>query len=125
MEQRRIVLVEDDAGIRGLVRLHLEGVGPGWEVVGEFDSAEAAVVLAAHLCPDVIVLDNELAGKLTGEEAAPGLKAASPACRIVLYSASVPKVGAPLPGIDVVVSKTARLEELVSAVVGVSGAKSA
>lgn len=109
MQQRRVVLVEDEPDVRALVRIHLDGLGQGFEVVAEVGTAEAAFDSCDRLRPEVIVLDNQLAGDLAGVEAAPLLKAGSPGAVIVLYSASVPDLG-PLPdGVDAVVSKTAPL----------------
>lgn len=122
MQQRRVVLVEDEPDVRGLVRVHLDGLGQRFEVVADVDTAEAAIDVCDRVHPDVIVLDNQLAGKLTGVEAAPLLKAGSPSAAIVLYSASVSDVG-PLPdGVDAVVSKTAPLLDLGTTILQVSGA---
>jgi len=124
MVRRRILLVEDEADIRRLVRLRLDGSEAGFDVVAEVDSAEAAIDLTERLHPEVIVLDNQLAGAMAGVEAAPALKAASPESAIVLYSASVP-AGSSVAGVDAVVSKAAPLSELEVTVVRVSGASGA
>lgn len=122
--RRRILLVEDEADVRRLVRLRLDVADGGVDVVAEVDTAEEAIDLTDRLHPDVIVLDNQLAGKLSGVEAAPTLKAASPQSAIVLYSASV-SVEASVEGVDAVVSKMAPLAELELAVLRVSGASGA
>jgi len=52
----RILLVDDHPIVRQGLRTLLEG-HPGWEVVGEAADGVEAIDKAAHLMPDVIVLD--------------------------------------------------------------------
>jgi DNA-binding NarL/FixJ family response regulator len=54
--RRRVLVVDDDADIRFLVRHNLEAHRL-FEVVGEAASGEEAVTLAARLQPDAVVLD--------------------------------------------------------------------
>ena len=56
-----VLVVDDDAGVRSLVRLSLEL--EGHEVVGEAaDGSEALAMTRAHR-PDVVVLDMMMPGK--------------------------------------------------------------
>jgi DNA-binding NarL/FixJ family response regulator len=56
------------------------------EIVATGASAAEAVAIAAAQSPDVLILDVELGGK-SGLDAIPGVKAASPRTRIVIFSA--------------------------------------
>jgi DNA-binding NarL/FixJ family response regulator len=56
------------------------------EVVATGSSADDAVALATSHAPDVLILDLELGGR-SGLDAIPGVKAASPRTRIVVFSA--------------------------------------
>lgn len=107
---RRILIVEDDADVRLLLRVHLQTT-TDWEVVAETDRAEDALALAEAHQPELILLDNQLAGGTTGAEIAPRLKACVGCCAIVMYSAAV-STGSELPGVDAVVSKSASLAHL-------------
>jgi CheY-like chemotaxis protein len=60
MPSRTVLIVDDDADIREIVRFALE-LEPGWTVIGE-ERGEAAVDRAADLRPDVILLDVNLEG---------------------------------------------------------------
>ena len=100
---RVVAVIEDQPDVRAIVKLLVERAG---FVVGhEFESAEAALEGFPDTV-DAIVLDNHLAGDLTGLEAAPRLKAVAPGAVIVLFSALdlVPQATAE-PSIDLVLRK--------------------
>ena len=80
----RVVVVEDEALYRDLLRLALERVG--FEVVGTFADPESALGEAAALVPDVAVLDIELGSAITGVEVGIRLRRVVPALGIVLLS---------------------------------------
>lgn len=82
--QGTILLVEDDASIRALVRTLL---APDFEVA-EAQNGVVALVQAWDARPDVIVLDLEMPA-MGGEEAAPYLRVLSPQSRIVAFSSSL------------------------------------
>lgn len=69
----RVLLVEDDATVRAVVEMVLS-TEPDLELVGTTGSAEEAVELVGTLLPDLVLLDNQLEGQLTGLEAAPRMK---------------------------------------------------
>jgi DNA-binding NarL/FixJ family response regulator len=57
----RILLADGQAKVRFALRVLLERQ-PGFKVVGEAATAEALQAFTANLCPDLILLDWELAG---------------------------------------------------------------
>jgi len=80
----KILLVEDDSAIRGLIRTLLE---PDFELA-EAPNGVVALVQAWDTRPDVIVLDLEMPA-MGGDEAAPYLRVLSPKSRIVAFSSSL------------------------------------
>jgi signal transduction histidine kinase/CheY-like chemotaxis protein len=56
----RVLVVDDDADARGLLRMLLEGVGARVEAAGSADEAMASM---AHAAPDVLVSDVGMPGK--------------------------------------------------------------
>lgn len=64
----RILLCDDHAVVRAGL-LALLGSAPGIEVVGEAAGGEEAVVLAARLRPDVVLMDLQLGTGINGIEA--------------------------------------------------------
>lgn len=82
----RLLVVDDHTLFRrGLIAL-LAGDAT-LQVVGEACDAGEAVRRAAELQPDVVLLDNHLPG-VTGIQALPGLKEASPQSRVILLTVS-------------------------------------
>ena len=86
MTARRVLLVEDDRAIRVFVEILLS-TEPDLELVGTAGSAERAIELVAELAPDLVLLDHQLDGPLTGVEAAPRLKVAAPGVLVLLCTA--------------------------------------
>ncbi|MEU8616328.1 response regulator transcription factor [Streptomyces sp. NPDC048623] len=64
----RILLCDDHAVVRAGL-LALLASAPGIEVVGEAGSGEEAVAMAAHLRPDVVLMDLQLGPGIDGIEA--------------------------------------------------------
>ena len=52
----RILIADDDASIRGLLRRILEE-HPGWQVCGEAANGRDAILKTEQLTPDVLVMD--------------------------------------------------------------------
>lgn len=101
-----LVIVEDDADMRDLVRVTLSA-DPRLEIVGQVASAEEAIALSRTVEPGLIVLDHTLEGELTGLSAAPLLKQAAPATKIILFSAhDLAAAARAEPSIDVFLPKT-------------------
>lgn len=81
---QRILIVEDDAGLRRLLRMIFEG-DAGFEVVGEADDGRAAIALARHFGPDLVLLDLAMPG-MGGLEALPLIRAVAPGAKVVVLS---------------------------------------
>jgi DNA-binding NarL/FixJ family response regulator len=79
----RVVVADDDPLMRRLLRTLLGT--RGLELVGEAADGCAACTLATSLRPDVVVLDRAMP-VLDGLGAARAIRAALPACGIVLFS---------------------------------------
>jgi two-component system response regulator DesR len=80
----RVLVADDDPLMRRLLRTFL-GTRDDLHLVGEAPDGRAALALAATLEPDVVVLDQGMPG-LDGLGAAQAIRAAVPACRIVMFS---------------------------------------
>ena len=81
----RVLVVDDDADLRFLLKMALDRDGVS-RVVGEATNGRDAIDAAREHQPDVIVLDQSMP-VMNGTEAIPGLREAVPAARIVIYSA--------------------------------------
>ncbi len=68
MEQKTVLMVEDD-GVIALI-LHEMLVGLGYSVTGPVATGEAAIAAAAADLPDLVLMDIQLAGKMDGITAA-------------------------------------------------------
>ena len=84
----RVLVVDDHADVRFLVRAILGDAGPDLAVAGEAGSAEEAVEAVQALEPDVVVLDARMPG-VDGFEAAGMLRERRPDLPIMLCSALV------------------------------------
>jgi DNA-binding NarL/FixJ family response regulator len=82
----RVLLVEDDAAVRGVIEILLSAE-PDLELVGTAVTGEEGIRLVAELSPDLVLLDNQLAGAMTGVQAAPSMKAAAPSVVVLLCTA--------------------------------------
>ena len=81
----RIVVVDDHPIVRqGLVSALDDE--PDFDVVLAAESAERALAAMGQLTPDVVLLDLELPG-MSGIEAIPQLRAASPTTRLLVFTA--------------------------------------
>jgi DNA-binding NarL/FixJ family response regulator len=84
----RMLIVDDHADVRFLIRTIVREAGPAIEVVGEADGVESALERLDELAPDVVVLDARMP-RVDGFEAAPMLHARRPGLPILLCSAWV------------------------------------
>jgi DNA-binding NarL/FixJ family response regulator len=82
----RVLVSDDDRGIRILVRRALEGHGD-ITIVAEAANGNEAVARACEHEPDVIVMDYEMP-ELNGIEATAKIMPALPATKILIFTAS-------------------------------------
>lgn len=82
----RILIVDDDADIRLVVRLFLRESGL-FEVVGEAGDGREAIALVCALDPDVVLLDLDMP-IVGGLEAIPVIRRRAPETRVVVLSAT-------------------------------------
>jgi DNA-binding NarL/FixJ family response regulator len=83
---RLLVVVEDEADVRMLIKLRL-AADPRIEIVGEAESAAQAIELARVTHPALVILDHSIEGDIMGLQAAPMLKEVSPETKILLFTA--------------------------------------
>lgn len=81
---RRVLIAEDQTGMRGLVR-QLVNDEQGLQVVGEATTGQEVLDLAQSAQPDVVVLDLGLP-VLDGEVVLDQLKSSYPGVRVVVLS---------------------------------------
>jgi two-component system, NarL family, invasion response regulator UvrY len=79
-----VLIVDDQAPFRSAARA-LVGLLRGWQVVGEAETGEDAVRLAAELAPDVVLMDINLPGR-NGIESTRDLLVVRPRAAVVLTS---------------------------------------
>src|SRR5437660_6726338 len=79
-----ILITDDHVLVRQGIRAFLE-VQPDLTVLGEADSGEAAVRMAAELAPDVVLMDLVMPG-IGGVEATRQLKQVSPHTQIIVLT---------------------------------------
>jgi CheY-like chemotaxis protein len=84
----KVMVVDDHADVRFLIRMIVEDAGPGLRVAGEAPGAEAALETIDEIDPDVVVLDARMPA-VDGYEAAAMLLERRPGLPILLCSAIV------------------------------------
>ena len=114
----KVVLVEDEAMVRSLMKERLEATG-NINVVGEANDGEDAVQLVRKRRPQIIVLDTNLAG-IGAIEAARLLRRVDESIRILALGPNVEDRSVPLRllemGVDGYVTKSSTPDALVDAV---------
>lgn len=118
---RRVLIADDSATIRRVVRSHLQQ-NSDWQVCGEAEDGAIAVDLVRKLKPDAVVLDFSMP-TLNGLDAAQRIAVMSPNTRVVLFTAhdsGILRVQAAAAGIKAVVPKDgkASLDSLQNALRG-------
>jgi two-component system nitrate/nitrite response regulator NarL len=120
--QKRILIVDDNALTRDLVRLFIES-RPGFEVCGEAADGVEGIEKGGELKPDLIVLDFSMP-RINGLEAAMILRKVIPDTPIILltiYKDAIPLRLARNAGVASVLSKTDQLTVLADEVQRLTG----
>jgi len=78
-----IVLVDDSRDVRALVRRRLQA--SGFDVVGEGEDGDEAIMLAHRHQPALLVLDTSMP-RVDGIEALPVILAVSPETKVVIFT---------------------------------------
>jgi DNA-binding NarL/FixJ family response regulator len=81
--KKRLVIVDDDAGMRLVARLFAEE--EGWHIVGEAEDGLVAVDLVRRLEPDVVLMDLHMP-ELDGIAATRRIARSRPAVSIIGWS---------------------------------------
>jgi DNA-binding NarL/FixJ family response regulator len=86
-----LLLVDDHAGVRDVLRLHAES--HGFDVVGEAVDGPEGIELAERLDPDAVILDHTMP-TMTGLVALRALRQRAPRAVVVMYSSDASIKGA-------------------------------
>jgi CheY-like chemotaxis protein/anti-sigma regulatory factor (Ser/Thr protein kinase) len=114
-----VLLVEDVAELRSVLRQSLQFRG-GFEVVAEVGDGASAIVAAARHQPDLVVLDLGLPD-IAGHEVLTRLRGVAPAAQVVVYTGSIAAEGFPLGAhVEALVSKDHDIGYLVDLLAGLS-----
>jgi two-component system response regulator NreC len=81
---RRILIVDDNKLIRGLLRSWLEKDAE-WEICGEAENGKLAVESVAELGPDVVILDLQMP-VMNGLEAAREISRIAPHTAMIMFT---------------------------------------
>jgi DNA-binding NarL/FixJ family response regulator len=120
--RKRILLIDDNALIRGLVRLYIESRA-GFEVCGEAADGVEGIEKEEELKPDLIVLDFSMP-RANGLQAAKILHEVAPNTPIILltiYKDVIPLPVARAAGVASILSKTDQLPILADEVQRLTG----
>jgi DNA-binding NarL/FixJ family response regulator len=114
---KRILIVDDNAPIRGIIRAAIES-RPGFKVCGEAADGAEGIEKGRELKPDLIVLDLSMP-RMNGLRTAAVLQTIVPHTRIILFTAYKNVISVPLAhdcGVTSVISKSDQLGTLIDEV---------
>ncbi|HUP85197.1 MAG TPA: response regulator transcription factor [Acidimicrobiales bacterium] len=105
----KVLVVDDAPEVRRLLCHRLPIYGR-FEIVAEAADGEEGIARAKEIRPDLVVLDVVMPGR-SGVDVAPEIRAASPCCRILLYSSldTLSRANPSRIGVDVIVDKAESL----------------
>jgi DNA-binding NarL/FixJ family response regulator len=83
----RVVLVDDVVEVRRLLRLFIERQAGDAKIVAEGTTGRHAIELAQEHHPDIVILDHQMPD-LSGMDALPEIRAASPGTRVLMFTSS-------------------------------------
>lgn len=109
---RSVAVIDDHHRLRQLIRTLVERHA-GFEVVAEGRDGHDAVAIARHHRPDIVIVDNQMPG-MTGTEAIPHVRRASPSTRIILYTMDPPPPTGDRAVADAYLSKAAPADQLIA-----------
>jgi DNA-binding NarL/FixJ family response regulator len=117
-----VLIVDDEVDVRRLVRFNLE-LDRRFQVVGDVESGELAVVSVRKNRPDVVVLDMMMPG-MNGGEVLAQIRRFSPNTKVVMYSAASVAACEYLTahGADLYLPKTTQIVELSDQIANLEGA---
>jgi DNA-binding NarL/FixJ family response regulator len=118
----RVLICDDHPLVLRLLRTAM-GAREGLEVVAQAPDGALAVALATELAPEVVVVDLGMPG-LDGLQAVAAIRAALPACVILVFSADdVERAAGPAlaAGADRYLSKDAGFEAVADAALALAG----
>jgi two-component system, chemotaxis family, chemotaxis protein CheY len=81
---QRVLLVDDDASVRGYLRVTIM-LEEGFEIVAEGTDGRQGVLLAEQHQPDVVVLDYRMP-HINGLQALPLIRQAAPGSQVIMLS---------------------------------------
>ena len=116
MHKKRILIIDDNAAMRSVLRSSLEN--DQFTVCGEAEDGLKGIEKAKRTSPDLILLDFSMP-KMTGAQAAPILKKLLPAVPIILFTMhdeSVNKALAMAMLVDRVLPKPASVTQLLDCI---------
>ena len=122
MSSVRVLLVDDSADVRTLLRTRIELDG-AFEVIDEAVDGAEAIALATQHQPDVIILDAMMP-VLSGVDALPAIVRGAPRTKVVVYSAYTDDPALERiydAGAHAVVNKAAPIDQLFLAISGLIG----
>ena len=114
---KNILIADDNAGVRTLIRTYLE-MQTEFEICGEASDGVDAIEKIKELKPDLILLDLAMP-KMNGAEVASIIKGSMLHIPIILFSVYGEKIGKSLAsavGVDIVLSKPDGISNLVASV---------
>src|ERR1700693_1243859 len=114
---KSILIADDNAGVRSLIRTYLE-MQTEFDICGEAADGVDAVEKIKELNPDLVLLDLAMP-RMNGAEVASIIKVSMPHLPIILFSVNGEKIGKALAsavGVDVVLSKPDGIANLVESV---------
>jgi CheY-like chemotaxis protein len=105
---KRILLVDDETAVRGLIKCYLENQG---YIVAQANNGAEALSLFARSRFDLVVTDYDLPF-MTGKELVTRIKAVNPNQSIVLMRGKCPEAAATGKAVDAVLCKPFELNEV-------------